>query len=143
MSADGGITLEWADGEYRFKLGIGQFRELQEKVNARRILIGAPVIGPMTLLKALQTNDAWPDDVRDILHLGLVGGGMASLDAYRVLKNHFDNSAPLIHMKPAHAILLAGLVGVPAEPVGSKKKKNETVKMSPSSSRPSTEKALQ
>jgi hypothetical protein len=142
MSADGGISLEWADGEYRFKFGIGQFRELQEKVNGRRILIGAPVVGPMTLLKALQANDAWPDDVRDILQLGLVGGGMTSLDAYRVLKNHFDNSAPLVHMKPAHAVLLAGLVGVPAEPVGSKKKKNETIKTSPSSSHRSTDAEL-
>ena len=41
MSADGSITLPWGDGDHVFRLAIGGFRELQEKVNGRRVAIGA------------------------------------------------------------------------------------------------------
>ncbi|MGJ5036596.1 gene transfer agent family protein [Bradyrhizobium sp. HKCCYLRH3059] len=114
MSADGGITLFWGDDEHRFRLAIGEFRELQECINLRRLKIGAGIVGPMSLLNALRTSDAWPDDVRDILRLGLVGGGMAPKDAHRLLRIYFDDVdryPPLTHMRPAFLILTAGFTG--------------------------------
>ncbi|MGJ4888957.1 gene transfer agent family protein [Bradyrhizobium sp. HKCCYLRH3099] len=114
MSADGGISLFWGDDEHRFRLGIGQFRELQECVNLRRIKLGAPIVGPMSLLNALRTSDAWPDDVRDIIRLGLVGGGAEPKEAHRLLRTYFDDVdryPPLTHMRPAFLILTAGFTG--------------------------------
>lgn len=122
MSSDASVELVWGDGVQRFRFAIGQFRELQEKVNLRRIAIGAPLVGPMVLLKSLESNDAWPDDVRDVIRIGLMGGGMKPADAHRAMANYFDETPPLSHMRTAHTVLLMGLVGNPNEPIGSKKK---------------------
>jgi hypothetical protein len=140
MSADGSITLIWGDGENKFRFAIGQFRELQEKINTRRVAIGAPVVGPMTVLAALRTNDAWPDDVRDVLRIGLVGAGMSTQEAHRKLVMYFDGRPLLENVLAASAVLLAGLVGDPTDEEDLKKKKE-----TPSEqfhSEPSTEPAL-
>jgi hypothetical protein len=108
VSSDGGIVLVWGDGENKFRFAIGQFRELQERINQRRVAIGAPLVGPMTLLASLRSNDAWPDDVRDVLRIGLVGGGMAIKEVNRKLSHHFDNKPPLESMITAYAALFGG-----------------------------------
>lgn len=140
MSADGSVTLFWGDAEHRFRMAIGQFRELQENVNKRRLAIGAPPIGPMALLNSLRANDAWPDDVRDILRLGLNGGGMEPRETHRLLGHYFDGKPPLSNMRPAFVVLFAGLAGDPgdvAADTGAAKKKTET-KTNPSASVKST-----
>jgi len=139
MSADGSIELMWAGEERRFRIGIGEFRALQEAVNARRVLISAPLVGPATLLQMLRTNDAWPDDVRDVLKAGLVGGGATLTEAARLLMRQFDGQPLLEHTKTAFLILLAGLVGVPEDEPGSKKKTMTTDETSRSNSPSSTE----
>jgi hypothetical protein len=140
MSADGGIPLFWGDDDHRFRLGIGQFRELQELINKRRLAIGAPAIGPLTLLNALKANDAWPDDIRDVIRLGLVGGGLEPAEAQRLLKHYFDDFErfpPLGNMKPAFLILLAGLTGPPQD-IDVSKKKTRRKRTRPSTSPDST-----
>jgi Phage tail tube protein, GTA-gp10 len=137
MSADGGIELFWGDMEHRFRMAIGEFRELQEKVNLRRIRIGAPLVGPMDLVRQLQANNAWPDDVRDVIRLGLVGGGMEPAAAHRLLVTYFDDVdryPPLSNMKPAFMILLAGLTG----PIEDAKKKTTRAKRPRRAKTPST-----
>jgi hypothetical protein len=137
MSADGGIELFWGDGEQRFRMAIGQFRELQEKVNLRRLKIGAPMVGPMDLVRQLQANNAWPDDVRDVIRLGLVGGGMEPAAAHRLLTIYFDDTdryPPLSQMKPAFLILLAGLTGPVEDAVKKKKTRRARPVKSPSTS---------
>jgi hypothetical protein len=145
MSADGSITLVWGDGENKFRFGIGQFRELQDCVNQRRLAIGAPLVGPMSLLNLLKASDAWPDDVRDVLRIGMVGGGAPIVTVARKLAAHFDNSPPLEHMLPAFTVLLAGLAGAPGDQLPAKKKITRKTKTStPQSSSPdSTGPALQ
>lgn len=146
MSADGSITLVWGDGENKFRYAIGQFRELQEKINGRRMAIGAPLVGPMTMLKLLQANDAWPDDIRDVLRIGLTGAGMSVADAHRKLVAYFDRRPPLESMLTAHTVLLAGLAGVPDDEIVAKKKRKKTVKAdttNPSASPSSTGPVLQ
>lgn len=146
MSADGSVTLVWGDGENKFRYGIGQFRELQEKINQRRLAIGAPLVGPMSLINLLRARDAWPDDVRDVLRIGLTGAGMSIGDAHRKLVSYFDPAPPLEHMLPAYTVLLAGFVGVPEDQLSVKKKTTRKPRMrstSRSSSPNSTEPALQ
>ena len=123
MSGDGKLELVWGSGEQIFAYGIGQWRALQENVNRRRLAIGAPLVGPMDLLNAVKANNAWPDDLRDIIRIGLIGGGMSPRDAHLEMTQHFDGAPPLEHMKPALLVLMAGLAGPPGAPEGDAKKK--------------------
>lgn len=141
MSADGSIELVWGDGPQRFKFGIGQWRELQENVNRRRIAIGAPVVGPMGLLNQLRANDAWPDDIRDVLRIGMIGGEKKPSDVHRLMTHYFDPVPPLENMKPAFFVLMAALVGPPGQE-DLKKKKRARTKTRRSTSHPSTEPVL-
>jgi hypothetical protein len=150
MSADGSVELVWADETRKFRIAIGEFRDLQESVNTRRVAIGAEPIGPSTILAALRTNNAWPDDVRDVLKAGLIGGGLAFDKAQRLLVRHFDNKPLLAHTKTAFLLLLAALVGVPDDEVSKKKiaETEEPAADSPSETsqsdyQPSMEMALQ
>lgn len=122
MSADGSVSLFFGDDEKRFRIGIGEFRELQEKVNGRRIEMGLSAIGPTTLANLLRANDAWPDDVRDVLRIGLVGGGMKAPEAHRLLVRYFDGKPPIGFYLPAFTVLMAAFVGVAGDEVESKKK---------------------
>lgn len=121
MSADGSIELEWAEETRKFRIAIGGFRDVQESINSRRVAIGAEPVGPSAILSALRTNNAWPDDVRDILKAGLVGGGLAYDKAQRLLVKNFDNKPLLAHTKTAFLVLLAALVGVPDDEPAKKK----------------------
>lgn len=147
MSADGSVELTWAEEPRKFRIAIGEFRGLQESVNARRVAIGAEPVGPSAMLTALRTNNAWPDDVRDVLKAGLVGGGVAYDKAQRLLARHFDNKPLLEHTKTAFLVLLAALVGVPDDEPAKKKiaeteteaSADSTSETSQSNSPPSTE----
>lgn len=135
MSTDGSIDWFFGDAMQKFRMGIGEFRELQEKINGRRHAVGFPVIGPKTLGALLRENDAWPDDVRDILRIGLVGAGMKPADAHRMLVLHFDQSPPAENYLIAYMVLISAFVGVP-EDVKKKKtpKKRKTKATNPSTS---------
>ena len=122
MSADGSTTLFWGDDETRFRLGIGEFRELQERVNARRAAAGLPGTGPSTLANAIRANDAWPDDVRDVLRIGLVGAGMKPAEAHRKLAQYFDRRPPAESYLAAFAVLVGAFLGVPGDELDVKKK---------------------
>lgn len=143
MSADGSVELVWAEETRKFRIAIGEFRDLQESVNTRRVAIGAEPIGPSAMLNLLRTNNAWPDDVRDVLKAGLIGRGLSFDKAQRLLARHFDNKPLLAHTKTAFLVLLAALVGVPDDEA-SKKKMTETADVtSQSDSQSSTETVLQ
>jgi hypothetical protein len=134
MSSDGSVTLFFGDGDQRFRIGIGEFRELQEKVNKRRIEMGLGPVGPTTLANLLRANDAWPDDMRDVLRIGLVGGGMKPVDAHRMLVLYFDDKPPINFYLTAFTVLMAAFVGVEGDEVQVKKKTTPTDQTSPSSS---------
>jgi hypothetical protein len=119
MSADGSIELMWGDDTYTFRLGIGELKKLQAFINRPRAEIGAPLVGPQSLLAMIEARDAWPQEVREILRLGLIGGGMKDgPDLRLVLNRHFDEEAPFASYKPAFYVLAAALVGVKDDPVG-------------------------
>lgn len=143
--SDGRVTIFWADAEYEFQYKIAQFRELQEKINGRRVRIGAPLIGPFTLLNLLRAKDAWPDDVRDVIFIGLVGGGMNAKEANSKLNLYFDTRPVIEHTLTAFTVLFAGLVKpineVEEDDPDSKKKTTEKT-TDQSISEPSTEPAL-
>ncbi|WP_375458888.1 gene transfer agent family protein [uncultured Enterovirga sp.] len=126
MSSDGSITLLWGDGEHRFRLAIGQLRELQTKCNA----------GPLEILDRL-ANRTWRiDDARETIRLGLIGGGMEPIAALERVLNYVDARPPMESLQTAQAVLIAAIIGVPDDPVGQGKAEGEAT--AGSSSQPFT-----
>lgn len=129
MSSNASITLAWADGDYTFRLPIGQLRELQEKCDA----------GPMVIYRRLSNGEWKVDDVRETLRLGLIGGGMKPVEALVLVKRYVDNRPWAENVMPATAVILAAVLGVPGDTVGkTEAEKTETEATDALSSPPST-----
>lgn len=121
MSAeDGSVSLQFGDGEYIFRIAFGQWRELQESINRPRLEIGEQPIGPMVLLRALLEGNAWPHDVREVIRLGLIGGGMKSDRALVLVKRHVEGRPYFQSMAAGRTILQYAMFGPPDDPVGKK-----------------------
>ena len=117
-SEDGSVTLEFGGEEHTFRIAFGQWRELQESINKHRLEIGEPVLGPMGLLRAMLDGNAWPHDVREVIRLGLIGGGMKADRALVLVKRHVEGRAYFNSMPTARTVLQFAMFGPPDDPVG-------------------------
>jgi hypothetical protein len=108
MSGDGSVTLQWGDGEYRFRLGIGEWRELQEKCNA----------GPPVLFRRLHNQEWMIDDIVHSLRLGLIGGGMDATRALAKVSKHITPGNITAHALPALLVVGSSIDGNVADQVG-------------------------
>jgi hypothetical protein len=107
VSRSARVTLEWGDGDHLFFLGVDQLLELDE-------LCG---VGPGFLLgKVLQgVYGNWKArELREVLRLGLIGGGAAAPAAARLVKRYFDSVDRPIgeSLVQVQVILEACLIGV-------------------------------
>lgn len=129
MSGSGLIELPFADGIYRFRLGIGELRELQDKSGT----------GPLVVIDRLRGRDWRVDDVRETVRLGLIGAGMAPTDAHLLCVRYIDQRRRYVALAPvALAVLIAALADDPADPAGEATAgKTPSEAMGASSSRPS------
>jgi hypothetical protein len=102
------VALDFGGEERRFRLALGQLRELQERVDA----------GPAHLLQRL-TDSTWRvDDIRETLRLGLIGGGMAPSEALALVRRYVDER-PLLESVPlARAVLLVVLLPIDGDEPG-------------------------
>lgn len=126
----GRITFFWGDAEHTFRLPYKQLRELQDKTGC----------GPEELFNRIQTGKWRVDDLREILRLGLIGGGMEPTAAGKLIVNYFDDR-PLMENKPsAYAVILAVLVQPEGDKLGKARRRGSSkqtatgVSPSPSSS---------
>ena len=110
------IELDWGDGRHKFALPIGQLRELQDKCDA----------GPNRILQRLSGVDWRIDDIREVMRLGLIGGGTKPTDAHLMCVRYVDNRPFMESRLHAQAILMKALVGDPDDPVGKKPADQET-----------------
>lgn len=116
MSRHGDIYLRFGDdggtgdeGEYLFRLGIGQLRKLQEQTD----------FGPWELFKRLSQGRWRVDDVRETIRQGLVGGGKlvtssGTIDDVRInrlIRNYVDERPWLPNVAIAASILNAAVIG--------------------------------
>lgn len=139
MSADASVVIPFGGEERRFRLAIGELRELQQAVNKNR---GANPIGPWSLLQLIGARDAWIDDLRDVIRLGLIGGG-TRLELVPGLVKKYVDERPLMESGPvAFAILATALVGDQSDQIA-KKKPDETAATTLSDSAKSTDQAPQ
>lgn len=100
---DGSVTLQWGDGEYKFRLGVGELRELQDKCSA----------GPPAIFDRLVKNQWLVDDVLQPLRLGLIGGGLDATKALAKIGKYIGPGNFALHVVPAILVLQAAMF--PAE----------------------------
>jgi hypothetical protein len=81
MSRSAKITQDFGDGTYDFRLGIGGLEELDEKTQ----------VGPLVLLRRLESSEWRVREVREIIRIGLVGGGMEPTKALGLVKRYVDD----------------------------------------------------
>jgi hypothetical protein len=94
------ITEDWGDGTYQFRLGYGQWLELDQLLQ----------VGPLALYARLLNRQWKANDLREIVRLGLIGGGCEPLKALRLVKNYVEDR-PLLESVPfALKIMEAGLI---------------------------------
>lgn len=108
MKGDISVEVVWGDGPHRFRLPLGQLRELQDKCNA----------GPQEILGRLSGSTWRVDDVRETIRLGLIGGGMKPTEAYILTSRYVDDQPLLENVPVAQSVLLAALVGSEPLPEG-------------------------
>jgi hypothetical protein len=122
MSRSGEITLAFGDGEYTFRLAIGQWRKIQEACDAGppEILARmAPVFEAMrrgvsaTDLISAGLLGRWRiDDIRGPIFQGLLGGGMEPPKAAQLIRDWVDER-PLLEALPiAYLVVKASFTGV-------------------------------
>lgn len=106
MSRDAYILLQFVDGEdYNFRIAWGQLIKLQESRGA----------GPFTIYLRLLGTDWMAEDVREVIRLGFIGGGMNEIAAKKMVVEYVENR-PLIQTLPiAQAIIKAAVLGPPDE----------------------------
>lgn len=115
------MVLDWADGSYRFRLGIEQLAELQEKTGA----------GPWYVQWALEAalmaravgmappKDASPAYVTETIRLGLIGGGMEAVEALKKVRAYVGPGQLNENIATAFAVIGVALQGAPEdEPKG-------------------------
>lgn len=131
MSRDASITLDWADGSYHFRLAWGELSALQE----------ARDCGPYVILGRLTDNTWRIEDISNVIRLGLVGGGMAPVEALKKTRTYVEARPPLENVVFAQVILSAALMGAPEEKLKKKRSRQTPSTTSPtekSASPPST-----
>jgi hypothetical protein len=109
MSRDASISLTWADGDYTFRLGVAQIRELQEKSEA----------GPSVILRRMAEDTWFVDDLIHTIRLGLIGGGATPADALKLVRRYVEQRPLAENRNAATLILGAALYGAgDEEPLG-------------------------
>ena len=106
----GEVRLAFGTEERAFRLGIAEWRQVQERCNA----------GPVELLRRLTAGDWRVDDVREIMLQGLIGGGMDSTLSGITVRNVLDEAPLTKFVQGAYMIALASLSGPEDEPLGEK-----------------------
>lgn len=108
MSRDASITLTWADGDFKFRLGWGELEELQEKTDA----------GPQVVLQRLHAGTWRVQDISNTIRLALIGGGLSPEEAVKKVRFYVEQRPPAESVPIALVVLSAGLIGAPDEKLG-------------------------
>lgn len=93
------ITRDWADGAYSFRLAYGQWIELQESASC----------GPLELYVNLLNRKWRVQHIREIIRVGLIGGGALPTDALRLVKRYVEERPVIESVQLAVEIVAASL----------------------------------
>lgn len=120
MSRDAGIRLFLGEGEFDFALRIGELRLLEESRSRSLAAHGfSPGEACLERMLGRLIGGGWLiEEVREILRLGLVGGGMRKERAYDLVERHVAPPDLMACASTAYAVLAAALVGSPEDQPG-------------------------
>ncbi len=121
------ITLEWADGEYEFRLPVGLIGELQTKCGAGIAKIYARLMAGRFMdrdgsiaLNPMQAEFSY-EDIAEVIRLGLIGGGRGVVDdkpvevsptvALKLIRGYVHTRPLLENWKVASAVMSAFVIG--------------------------------
>lgn len=113
MSLSAEIELEWGDGAYLFALKAKQIEELEH-------LTGEGI--GMVCMRVFSRSDYKYKHIRETIRLGLIGGGLAPVEATRLVNAYVDGcpidpmNDPSSPLKTATAVLKAVHFGWEALP---------------------------
>jgi len=131
MIKHGAVSFDWADGHYTFRLAIGHWRELRDKTGA----------GPYELYERVVRRRWFVDDLREVIRLGLIGGGTDPVAALKLVQNYVDER-PLLEAVPAALVIMSAALVAP-EGDRSKKGKRRRGKTASRSASPTSTELLQ
>ena len=121
MPRDASLTLDWADGTFVFRLAWGELEKLQEACDA----------GPYVVLGRLHDGTWRIGDIASVIRLGLIGGGLAPVEALKKVRSYVEDRPPMENLMFAQAIRSAAVVGAPEEPIGKKRRRRTRSTRSP------------
>jgi hypothetical protein len=104
MSRYGAVELDWADGTYTFRLGLAEMEEIEEKRDL--------ALSVLSRRLSPAYREARLADIREVLRLGLIGGGMKPVDALTKVRRYIDERPVDENRDVAYAVVLAGLARV-------------------------------
>jgi Phage tail tube protein, GTA-gp10 len=108
MSGHGSVTLEWADGEYSFRLPLKQLEELEERFD-RSIFV---------ITDRMATRTATSSEIREVLRLGLIGGdSFKPAEALAIVRKYVDERPLDENRDAAYVVCLAALARVHGDEV--------------------------
>lgn len=119
------LTTEWADGVYSFCLTIGALEELKEKTGAgpeelmARLMVLPETEGGIGASIRHGLLRPGPTDLKEIVRLGLVGGGMDPVKARALAMRYVERRPRAESYAIAFSILGAVINGCP-EPLAKK-----------------------
>jgi hypothetical protein len=104
MSRHGAVELDFGDGTFTFRLGLEEIEELEEKRDASLFALARRLDPAM--------RDARLADIKEVIRLGLVGGGTAPTAALRLIRRYIDERPIDESRDVAFGVVLAGLARV-------------------------------
>ena len=104
MSRHGAVDLDWADGTFTFRLGLGEIEELERKCDLGVFQIAARL--------SPEGRQARLGEIMETIRLGLIGGGLKPVDALSKVRRYVDERPIDENRDVAYAIILAGLMRV-------------------------------
>jgi len=110
QNRNGQIELDFGDGTYLFRLGWGELQKLQEACDA----------GPFAIFSRLGDMTFKAQDIREILRLGLIGGGLEPTAALRLVRSYVEERPLMENVPLAQTVLGMALIGAPEEDVEKK-----------------------
>ncbi len=125
MSRSGEISLDFGDGNYEFRLGMGQWRKIQEACDAGPPELLARMAPPFEAMRrGVKAPDLisagllgrWRiDDIRAPLFQGLLGGGMEPAKAAKLIRDWVDERPLLEALPVAYKVVHASFTGAEDE----------------------------